>query len=181
MTTRLTITEALAEIAMLNKRIETHFAFVSARIARPAMMMDPLAGEGGTGEVLRRHRQAAKDLRERWVKLRSAVAKVNQGAELTIEGVTRSIADWIVWRREVMPGTKRELDQLAASVDNLRKQALQRGGAVKQESSDNQADIVLHISETELLAERDRLDKILGTLDGQLSLKNATTFVEVED
>lgn len=178
---RLTITEALADIKTINARLATHWDFVSNRLARPAQVKDPLEKDGTTTDAaVRQHRQAARDLRTRIVKLRSAIAQVNQAELLTIDGLTRSIADWIVWRREVAPGAKNELNQLSKSIDQLRAQARSKGGNLKDQSNEP-ADIILHISETELVQEREHLEKVLGTLDGLLSLKNATTFVEVAD
>lgn len=39
-------------------------------------------------------------------------------------------------------------------------------------------DVVVNISEDELAKESEKLEEMLGALDGQLSLKNATTFAE---
>lgn len=178
--TRMTITEALAEIKTIGKRTATNWEFVSARVARPSQIVDPLLDKGGTAEVLRQLRQSSGDLRARVVKIRGAIAKANQETSLSIDGTTRTLADWIIWRREVMPQTKVELDELAKAINNIRTQARQRGGNLKEQPTEP-TDTVLHISETELAADRDHLEKVLGVLDGQLSLKNATTFIEVAD
>jgi hypothetical protein len=183
--TRLTITEALGDIKTINSRLDTHHAFINQPnlLARPGLMRDPLEKEGGSAAIIAKRLQSSRDLRLRLLNLRSAILRANQAATLTVEGITRTIADWIVWRRELAPKEKMHWDQIAITLGRIRNEAQSRKGTLKgeQQQDATQQDIILHVSELEIQEERERLEKILGTLDQQLSLKNATTFVEVAD
>ena len=41
-------------------------------------------------------------------------------------------------------------------------------------------DIVVNINEKELAEQAEALEEVLGSLDGQLSLKNATIYIDVD-
>src|SRR5579863_1653454 len=64
---QLTITEALAEIKTINKRLESKRESVRNYIARDVRVRDPLEKEGGSAEFIKRERQAIIDLEERIV------------------------------------------------------------------------------------------------------------------
>ena len=178
----LTITEALAEIKMLGKRIEKKRQGLTNYVARQEAMKDPLEKEGGSVEFIKGERQAVRDLGERIVELRRAIAKANAETMVSVNGDTRSIADWLTWRREVAPGRQSEVRTLLSEVEGIRQQAQQKGlgfvTAVAQVGGDvKPTDVLVNVSEVELLNEADHLETVLGVLDGQLSLKNATTTI----
>lgn len=178
-----TITEALAEIKTISKRISKKREHLNQFLARNEGMKDPMEREGGSAEFIRRERQAISDLEERVVDLRRAIATANAATMLSVNGDTRSIADWLTWRREVAPGQQQHVRQLQATIQNLRLQAAQKGVNLLSPSASVQVgdvkpqDIVVNISEAELAEEADHLEDVLGTLDGLLSLKNATTTI----
>ncbi len=53
-----------------------------------------------------------QDLEQRAVALRRAIQSANDKTVLAIGGSEMSIADWLVWRREVAPGRERFLFEL---------------------------------------------------------------------
>lgn len=185
-TAPITITESLAEIKTLGKRIAKKMEGLSPYLARVEQMKDPLEGDGGSVEFIRRERQSIKDMQARIIRLRAAIAYANATTDLTVHEETRNIADWLTWRREVAPNEQTLLSQLRNNINALRTQAQQKGvGFVNAAVTNVQVtdakpnDILVNISEVELAAELDHIQEVLGVLDGQLSLKNATTLVTI--
>lgn len=183
-TQRLTVTEALAEIKTLGNRIAKRRENIQPYLFRQRMVEDPLAGdlEGGSVEFIRRERQGAADLEERLVALRTAIQAMNQRETITIDGETRTIAAWLTWRKEILPGQRSFLQALRNKIDAVRKEAGQKQvGIVNVDASSNAkyADVLVNVSEANLARDIEHLELVVGTLDGQLSLKNATTTLEV--
>ena len=56
---------------------------------------------GGSVSAIKRELQAIHDLEERMVRIRRAIQHANQVTNVTIGKQARSIADWLVWRRDV--------------------------------------------------------------------------------
>ncbi len=176
----LTITEALQEMRTIDKRIEKKVDWIGQLAARNEKIRDPVEKEGGSAAVIEQERQAIGDLHRRKVQLRLAINRANDQAVLTIAGETKSIAEWIVWRREVAPIQESILGGLRRGISNVRDQAKRAGTSiVSTQDAAEPGDIVVNISEVELAGEIETLEEILGNLDGQLSLKNATTVVNV--
>lgn len=178
----LTITEALADLKTLGKRIEKKREYIASYLARQDGLKDPLEKDGGSAEVIRRERQAIADLETRHVAIRTAIQAVNQTTAITIEGHVRTIAEWLTWRKEVAPGAQLFVNKLRQMTVQARAQAQQKGWGVVTVSggtAQQPTDVVINVDEGALAREAEQLETILGTLDGQLSLKNATVTIEV--
>lgn len=176
---KLTITEALAELKTTDKRLVKKREFIQQYIARQDIVKDPLEKDGGSVTAIARERQSMNDLTERKIAIRRAIAAKNMEVLLSLGGKVRTITDWLVWRREVAPEAQSFLSSLRAKVVQVRDQTQRQGGQVVESGQGStQKDVVVNISELELAEEIESLEEILGNLDGQLSLKNATTFVE---
>lgn len=180
----LTITEALAEIKTIGKRISSKQEFVQTYLFRQEGLKDPLDKDGGSVEAVRREQQAMSDLFIRIIALRRGIQHANDTTQITIGGTTRSIADWLTWRRDVAPELQRQLSAIRTRLAALRTQA-QRGGsavigaAVASVTQDAKpTDFIVNIDEAQLAVTSEGLEETLGTLDGQLSLKNATVMIE---
>ena len=179
----MTITEALAEIKTIGKRLAKKREAISGYVARQDNLKDPLATEGGSVEFIKRERQGIADLEQRIVSLRAQIAAANAKTLVAVNGDSRSVADWLTWRREVAPGRQQFLNGLRGGLDSLRKQVAAKGlGLLNATATVNTAevkptDVWVNISEKDLAAEVESLEMVLGTLDGQLSLTNATTQV----
>lgn len=168
----ITITEALAEIKTIAKRLETKRSFVNANLARPAQIIDPFASDGGSVEKLRRENQAITDLETRTIHLRRAIAKTNESTTCTVCGRSATIAAWLSWRKEVAPARKQFLITQLTSIRGIRgwkptAQQIAADGTPPQ--------FTYNVDESLIAKELESIDEILGTLDGQLSLLNATT------
>jgi hypothetical protein len=182
----LTITEALAEIKTIGKRINSKREFVQGYLYRQEGLKDPLEKDGGSAEVIRRERQAINDLALRIIKLRRGIQHANDTTEVHIGTNVMTIADWLTWRRDVMPEETRFLTQLRARLGTMRDQAKRAGanvlaGASAIVQTDVKAtDVIVNLDEGELAHDIEEMEEIVGTLDGQLSLKNATVMIEID-
>lgn len=187
----MTITEALAEIKTIDKRIAKKQEFILSCLWRPDSLRDPLEREGGSEQMIKAERQAISDLRKRIVALRTAIAQANRDTTITIGPSTRSIEEWLVWRREVEPGVRNFHNQVRMMLNQAHTpqtptvartgigaamaRNLQASGATALVyQGDKPPDSKININETEFAAEVEELENIKGQLDGQLSLKNAT-------
>lgn len=179
----LTITEALAEIKTIGKRVEKKREFVLGFLFRQEGLKDPLEKDGGSVEVIRRESQAIADLELRIIKLRRGIAKANDVTEVPIKDNVMTISDWLTWRRDVAPGAQQFLNQQRQRLSMLREQAKRGGmsviGATASISTDAKPqDYVVNVDEADLARRIESMEELMGALDGQLSLKNATVMIE---
>lgn len=181
----LTITEALAEIKTIGKRMEVKRAFILAHLQRPEQLRDPLTKDGGSAVAIARETQSIKDLGERIVAIRAAIAHANATTTITVEGQTKTIADWLTWRREVAPGLTALHAAIAQDIARARGEAQKRGwnviGAAVAVSGDapSTPTLVVNVDESDLGKTQETMQLTLGALDGQLSLKNATVTLNL--
>jgi hypothetical protein len=178
---KLTITEALAEITTIGKRIDKKQEWIGQNLIRQDRLRDPLEKQGGTAAIITQELQAIADLQARLIMLRRAIQQANEATDVTINGVTRTIADWLVWRREIAPQLKGMLSRFASTVQDWRKQAAQKGLSVitTQDVAQSPNDLIINLNERWLAEQIDQHEQVLGALDGQLSLKNATVVIEI--
>jgi hypothetical protein len=174
-----TITEALAEIKTLNARIKKKREVVMVYLARDALLRDPHEKDGGSLEFIKRERQAIADLEENIVRIREAIQQSNLESKLSINGDERSIAGWLNWRREVSDGQKKFLASLTQKITGIRQDSMRQGYQVVDKESDKRGEVIIAINEQRLAEETESLEQTLGTLDGKLSLLNATTTINV--
>lgn len=176
----MTITEALAEMKTLAKRIEKKREAIAPYLLRQSVVVDPLADAGGSKEHIKRERQAIDDLERRMVAIRTAIQKTNHATPITVEGQTKTVAEWLTWRKEIANGRQQFLAKLIGLIKGTRDAALKKGGTVTdQPNTTDFNNWVVNVDESALLKEIEQTETILGQLDGQLSLKNATVLVEV--
>jgi len=177
----ITITEALADIKTIGKRLATKREFVGQYLARQEGLKDPLMNEGGSSEAIRETRQSIADLEARIIRIRRAITAANAATNITLCSETRSIADWLTWRREIATAQHAFLCHIQNSVVSMRDRALKKGWSIVKNEVDAQisTDLIVNIDERELATEIESVNQMLGDLDGQLSLKNATTFVDL--
>jgi hypothetical protein len=175
----ITITEALAEVKTIGKRLEKKRANVLQFLARQDGIKDPLEKEGGSVNFVAAERQSIADLGQRVVTLRAGIQKANEANTITIAGKTRSIADWLIWRRDVASAEGAFLNQLRSQLNAVRQQAQKQQSTVVPAGAvaSSPADYVVNLDEQELARQIEAHEEMLGTLDGQLSLKNATTQI----
>lgn len=176
---KLTITEALAEIPTIEKRIEKKREFIFNYLYRQSSVRDPHEKDGGSDTLIAHEKQAIDDLQKRLITIRSSIQKANSENTITIGDQTMTIVDWLTWRREVAPKEQNFLQDLISKINELRQQAIRQGVTIIDKDPGFSSNYVVNINERELANEIEDLEKILGTLDGQLSLKNATIVLEL--
>jgi len=177
-----TITESLAEIKTIGKRIEKKRQSVATYLARDLRLKDPLEKDGGSVKFIAEQRQGITDLENRIVAIRTAIQKSNLATSASIGNRTMTVAEWLTWRREVSVGAQGFLTSLNSGIRQIREKAQKDGGRVVSAPSESDSkpalEIVVNIDEKALLEEQENMEKTLGELDGRLSLLNATTIVE---
>ena len=179
-TVTITITEALAELKTIGKRIEKKNQSVLNYLMRSEDKRDPLEKQGGSAQFVAQELQSISDLQERVVSIRRAIQVANESNRITVGKSSRSIADWLVWRREVAPLKNALLTNIRQAIDTQRRQTMQRGASMQAVVSEAKpGDIIVNLDERKLVEDAEDLENTLGTLDGQLSLKNATVTIEV--
>jgi hypothetical protein len=171
---QMTITEAFAELKTIQARLKKKREFIGSHLIYPDAIKDPLINDGGTLQVVQREQQAIRDLQERLIRIRSAMQEANLATTITIDGTTRSIAAWLAWRKDLQGGERDFLNTVRRSIDNVRTN-------VRAKGDDPAKAVIVNIDEGDLGARMETLEKITSTLDGQLSLKNATVVIEVPD
>ncbi len=177
---QITITEALAELKTIDKRIQKKREFVLGYLLRQEMFKDPLEKDGGSVSAIKRETQAIHDLEERKISIRRAIQQANERNLVSVGKQTRSIADWLVWRREVAPNQQQFLAGIRARIEQARQEAVRRGaGLAASAEAARPNDVIVNVNEQELARQIEELEDTLGKLDGQLSLKNATLLVDV--
>lgn len=195
----ITITEALAEIPTTMNRVKEKMVGMVPYLIRPKDSIDPMKDDGGVEAFIEKERQSISDLLTKIVHIRTAVAQINLVTQLEVEGRKMSVAEWLVWKREVAPHLKTMYDAMLKAVREARSpralmEAVSRqadkyadirrlGGRGQQEEPDPSKliQIIVHFKERALLDEMDNLTKTLGGLDGKLSLLNASIKIKVED
>ena len=186
----ITITEALAEIKTIGKRLEKKKQAVLMNIARDSRMRDSL--EGGSENFVKSERQAIGDLEKRIVAIRTAIQRSNLTTMTTVGSTSLSVAEWLTWRREVAQGAQTFLSSMNNTIRAIRDKVQRDGGvmhpvtarataivATDKATTVQPIEILLHLDEKALLEEQEMMEKTLGDLDGKLSLLNATTLIEV--
>lgn len=177
---KITITEALAEIKTIDKRIQKKREFINAYLYRQDALKDPLERDGGSHGAILREAQSIHDLAERKVAIRREIANANAETKVACNGTERSISDWLVWRREVAPGIRQFYSGLRSQIDKIRTEAARAGYVTVAAGAEARpGDVVINIDEMKLAEDAEQLEETLGQLDGLLSLKNATTFIEL--
>src|SRR5262245_45220365 len=168
---QITITEALAEVKTIDKRIEKKREFVLDYLLRQEMFKDPLEKEGGSVSAIKRELQAIRDLEERKILIRRSIQQANERNTVTVGKQTRSIADWLVWKREVAPVQQKYLASIRTKIEQARQEAVRRGAALSPSAEAAKPnDVIVNINEQELARQIEDLEEVLGKLDGQLSL-----------
>lgn len=174
----LTITEALAEIKVIGKRIASKNAAIVSNIARQEFVKDPI--DGGQANYVAAEMQSVRDLEQNILAIRSAIQRANLETTVTVNGTTRSITEWLAWRKEVATQRQKALSHLRNNINDVRKQAQSKGVAVVSAGdAAGRNDIVVNIDERKLDEELENIAADLERLDGQLSLKNATVTIHI--
>lgn len=184
---KITITEALQEIKTIGKRLEKKRNSLTPYLVRDTRTRDPLSSSGGSEKFISTERQAISDLEDNVIKIRTSIQTSNLGSKLTVGNTTRSVAEWLTWRREISGHTVTFLRGLSTGLTSVRNEVQKKGGKIAanvlavNEAYDptGPPEVVINVDERALLADQEDLEQTLGTLDGKLSLFNASTMIEI--
>lgn len=177
--TKSTITEALSELKLIEKKIAKKQETILANTIRAEHVKDPFESEGGGEKYINAELQSVKDLRNRFVKIRAAIAKANAETFITIGTISKSVAEWLIYKREISTGEGKFHQELYNKTKGMLDSAIARPQAFT--NAENKPDIVRLVSNVNiasLLKENEEIADALEKLDGQLSLKNATVVIE---
>lgn len=178
----LKITQALAEITLAQKKIEHSMGFVIKNAKRDERLRDPFEKDKTTQEaVVQAELQSIADNEKRIVALRMAINKANMAHTITIESVTRTIAEWIIWRRDILPGLKQRLQLINREITERERNYDASMLRIRGQLGDKQEPVpyTYNISEKKLLEEIQATEVVEQQLDGMLSLMNANIDVTV--
>jgi hypothetical protein len=182
----MTVTEALAEIKTIGKRLEKKKQAVLANVGRDSRLKDPLTDSVA---YVASERQAIEDLEKRIVAIRTAIQKKNLEVKCKVGDNEMTVQEWLNFRREIATARQIFLNSLNTGIRQIREKVNREGGKVTFAAAAAQTnvsmgekqpvEILLHLDEKRLLEDQEGLEKVLGDLDGKLSLLNATTVIEV--
>lgn len=176
----ITITEALGEVPTIQKRLQKKQAFITGYLVRQAAIRDPHEKDGGSARLIEQELQSIHDLNERLITIRAKIQQANAANTITVGTTTRTIADWLTWRREVSTFQQNLLASMNNTIKTARATAMKTGGTITENTQDAKTqDFVVNVGEAKLASEIEELETILGTLDAQLSLKNATIVIDL--
>jgi hypothetical protein len=165
------LTKALAEIKLVTSKIEKAQEEIERYVVRRGDMFDPLENSGGSTEFVIARLQSTRDLFDNLIELRRRIRTANEAAFLTVEGVQRTVSDWLTWKREIATPQIHLYEHILNHTEIARRTAAARA------TKDAPQPVVLHLNEKALLDETVKLKTILGKLDGELSVFNATIEV----
>lgn len=162
----MTITEALASIKTLVRRIEMKRSAIAPYLFRLDSLKDPLEQQGGSSDYVRREMQAILDLQDEIVRLRVSIAHTNSITFVSVSNIYRTVEEWLVWRRDVAPMRLRILEGIRSNLDRAR---------------GDERTIRANFDESAMLDEYEIHQTIMLELDGALSRINAvTSLLEAE-
>jgi len=177
---KITITEALSEINLIKKKVITKQSKIECALIRAEHLPDPFLTEGGSEEMIKREYQGLRDLNRRLQTIRAKISLANLSNEITVEDETRSIHDWLIWKREISADQIKFTHRVHTAIAGHMKTA----GTQPQVFKDAEDKVKLvqykvNIDYAEWLQRHTVLSEKLEKLDGKLSLKNATIVLEI--
>lgn len=180
---QITITEGLAEKKTILKRLQKKSQFVLTYLTRPEALQDPLRKEeGGAAGSIQREVQAMADLMLRYVAITNAIKQANLNNTIQIDKLEKSIADWLVWRKEIAPVQQSFYTMMQRTINAARETGKSTRRIVTSQGdqfSPTNDNLVVNYDEKALSSQAEELEAVLSALDGQLSLKNAQILIEV--
>ncbi len=176
------ITGAMSEIKLFAKKISSQRDFILRNLTREEWRKDPFEKDHTTQEAqVKAAIQSISDLEKNIVAYRYAITKANMEERVSLEGMDMTVAEWLIWRREVLPLRKQLLGNLANQMaSNLREQqTTQRSYSGKESEKFQSTNFIVNVSDIWLKEETEKLEAIEQRLDGQLSMMNANVEVKI--
>ncbi len=177
----MTITEALSEINLIKKKAEKKTNTVLANLTKPKHAPDQLESQGGSKQFIKSEIQSIDDLYARQIRLKASIARANIDTQITVNGKTQSIHDWLIWKRDISQPNINFFSKIYTNVKMQIEGAQSRPQIYKDEKdgATKLLEIEPNVEYGEFLKRTEELQDTFDKLDGQLSLKNATVIVTV--
>lgn len=169
------IIEALKELPLIEKKVTKNAALIEKYASEvdngsPTLLLEEASEHRKEVTALL---QSTNDLVDRAGKIRRALAMTNANTDVTIEGVTKSITEWIAFREQGHRLKRRALDALndsrATSVMNSTPFDPEKGIRVMRFYDEREKNEAIQ-----------KIDDIQGQLDARLEIVNATTDLTEE-
>ncbi len=176
----MTITEALAELKLITNKVAKKQEWVLQNLVKPKHIADPLVDKGGLVAVMKQEMQAINDLQTRAVVIRRSIMASNIATQATVLEVTKTIYEWLVWKKDIAQNKNRFLSSIYANTKREFDKIANQPQAAK--TDDNKTILIELEANTDYMqctTDAAYIQEILDKLDGVLSLKNATTTIEV--
>lgn len=170
------IATAFAEIRLANKKIEAKRDFIMRNLFLDDRLKDPFIKDGTTQQAeVDSALQSISDLKEYILRLNTAIARTNANNSLKVEGVERTVAEWLTWRNRILPVEREMVMNIASMLERTTRDNRDYGRSVQTPPPN----LTYMIGEAWVSKERDRLDTIDESLDGMLSVFNAVTEIQL--
>lgn len=175
----MSITEALAEIKLIQNKLQKKQQWVLQNLTKARHTTDPFASTGGIQKAAQAELQAIADLEKRMLIIRKAIMQSNVLTEATVLDKTQTIYEWLVWKKEIA----KQSALFSQTIYTHTKSALDKIAHTPQAAKveDNKTILVELDANTDYMkasVDAAYIQEILDKLDGVLSFKNATTQVE---
>ena len=180
MVTEMTITEALAELRLIDKKMEKARQIANANVSRMSHVEDP--HKEGSHVLVSRELQSIRDLGVRRVRIREAISQANLKIKIKIGKLDQSLSSWLTWKREVAIPEQNTIQGIADRAQKAFAQA-QSNPQLYRENKDDEpqlAKLVLNVDIADLNAEALEIEETLGVLDGKMTLMNSTTVIKIK-
>lgn len=171
-TRKMTITEAMAELKLIDKKIQKKSDFILSNISSSDIVPDSLEGKGK--ERIKSEFKSISDLNKEYINIKKAINIANSENNVTINNNTMTIQEWLNWKAYVY---EREISLLNNTISLLNKKTEPR--AYKDEDGNSKFEVITYNVDDEYISKE--IETIMDSyerLDGQLSLKNATIVIE---
>jgi hypothetical protein len=185
---QLLITSALAEIKILKDRIKKKNAIILTPFVmfRSSAIIDPFGRDGGSEKVIASARKSVEQMEKNIVQIRTAIQKKNLESVVTSGKYTMTIAEWLIWRRDIYTDKSVALQQILARVNADRtkfaNELAQVANSNSTEAQTKKAQTeVVNINQKALMEEIEDLEAAFGDIDQRLSIFNATTFIDIDE
>ena len=179
---KITITEALAELKLIAKKITKKEEIVMQNLVRYEHLPDAFKEQGGSEKYISSEIQSIADLRDRFVQIRAKIAELNYITTVTIEGKTRTITEWLAWKREIAASEisfyKNIYMKTKSQVDSMNRQPKVVPSPTNQEEP-QLAKLIVNVDMGAAVKKDQGVSDLLEKLDGVLSLKNATLTIDL--
>lgn len=174
----MTLTEALQETKTLKERIQKKRERLTVHLARTEATRDLLEDEGGQKEHLKRELQSIEDLEQELLSKWHSITTTNAATQLVVEEESKTLEDWIRWKVQVAPLRHKFIESVLNHLQSVRNKSESDKRQYKDKDLDPRVfEIVSNVDEKRFRDELEWLEKVLGSLDAKLSVKNATTQI----